>query len=176
VPLRFDYNERNRSHRAYWVTAMLKKGVTQKQADARLAVIAHHWEQQDGGLVPEYANLRLWTEDVMKYVTSSMKDTILVLLAAIALLLVITCANVTNILLARVTARRREVAIRLAIGGSRMRITLHFLTESVLLAVTSGALGLLIAQQSLPLIRHLVVDYVATKPENLSSTFLPFCW
>jgi putative ABC transport system permease protein len=53
VPLRLDYNERNRSHRAYWVSAMLKKGVTQKQADARLAVIAHHWEQQDSGQVPE---------------------------------------------------------------------------------------------------------------------------
>jgi predicted permease len=163
VPLRLDYNEPNRSHRAYWVTAMLKKGVSQKQADARLAVIAHHWEQQDGGQVPEYANLRLWTEDVMKYVTSSLKDAVLVLLAAITLLLIITCANVTNILLARVTARRREVAVRLALGASRTRITRQFLTESVLLALASGALGLLIAQQSLPLIRHYVIDYVSTE-------------
>src|ERR1700676_59695 len=163
VPLRLDYNERNRPHRAYWVTAMLKKGVTQKQPDARLAVVAHHWEQKDGGQVPEYANLRLWTEDVMKYVTSSMKDAILVLLAAIAFLLVITCSNVTNILLARVSGRRREVAIRLALGGSRIRITGQFLTESVLLAVISGALGLLIARVSLPLIRHVVIDYVSTE-------------
>jgi putative ABC transport system permease protein len=175
VPLRLDYNERNRSHRAYWVTAMLKKGVTQKEADATLAVIAHHWEQQDGGQVPEYANLRLWTEDVMKYVTSSMKDAMLVLLAAIAFLLVITCSNVTNILLARISGRRREVAIRLALGGSRIRITRQFLTESVLLAVASGALGLLIAQQSLPLIRHLVIDYVSTESREFkfdSSAFL----
>jgi putative ABC transport system permease protein len=163
VPLRIDYNESNRSHRAYWVTAILKEGVSQKQADAKLAVIAHHWERQDAGQVPEYANLRLWTEDVMKYVTSSLKDAVLVLLAAITLLLIITCANVTNILLARVTARRREVAVRLALGGSRMRITRQFLTESVLLAVTSGALGLLIAQQSLPLIRRYVIDYVSTE-------------
>jgi macrolide transport system ATP-binding/permease protein len=109
VPLRLDYNERDRSHRAYWVTAMLKKGVSQKQADARLAVIAHQWEQRDGGQVPEYANLRLWTEDVMKYVTSALKDAMLVLLVAIAFLLIITCSNVTNILLARLTARRREL-------------------------------------------------------------------
>ena len=174
VPLRIDYNEGNRSHRAFWVTAMLRKGVTQKQADARLAVIARHWEQQDGGQVPEYGNLRLWTEDVMKYVTSSMKDAILVLLAAIILLLLITCANVANIILARVAARRREVAIRLAIGGSRLRITRQFLTESVLLAVTSGALGLLIAQQSLPLIRHFVIDYVSTEAREFKFDFSAF--
>jgi predicted permease len=174
VPLHLDYNDRNRSHRAYWVTAMLKKGVSKKQADTRLAVIAQHWEQQDGGQAPEYANLRLWTEDVMKYVTSSLRDAVLVLLAAIAFLLIITCSNITNILLARVTARRREVAIRLAIGGSRMRITRQFLTESVLLAVTSGVLGLLIAQQSLPLIRHLVIDYVSTESREFKFDFSAF--
>ena len=92
-----------------------------------------------------------------------MKDAILVLLAAIAFLLIITCSNVTNILLARVSGRRREVAIRLALGGSRIRITGQFLTESVLLAVISGALGLLIARVSLPLIRHVVIDYVSTE-------------
>lgn len=168
IPLRLDYNERNRSRRAYWVTAMLKKGVTQKQADARLSVVAHHWEQQDGSQVPEYANLRLWTEDVMKYVTSDLREAVLVLLTAIVFLLIITCSNVTNILLARVTARRREVAIRLALGGSRIRIACQFLTESVLLAVTSGALGLLVAQQSLPLIRRLVIDYVSTEAREFS--------
>jgi putative ABC transport system permease protein len=174
VPLRLNYNERNRSRRAYWVTAMLKKGVTQKQADARLAVVAHQWERQDGGQVPEYLNLRLWTEDVMRCVTSSMKDAIIVLLAAIAFLLVITCSNVSNILLAHISGRRREVAIRLALGASRIRITCQFLTESVLLAVTSGALGLLIAQQSLPLIRHLVIDYVSTEAREFKFDFSAF--
>jgi putative ABC transport system permease protein len=174
IPLRIDYNESNRSHRAFWVTAMLKKGVTQKQADARLALIAHQWEQRDGGQVPEYAKLRLWTEDVMKYVTSSMKEAMLVLLAAIAFLLIITCSNVTNILLARVTARRREVAIRLALGGSRLRITRQFLTESVLLAFPAGGLGLLIAQQSLPLIRHFVIDYVSTEAPEFKFDFSAF--
>ena len=175
VPLRVNYQENNRSRRAYWVTAMLKKGVSQKQANARLAALARQWEQQHGGQAPEYSNLLLWTEDVMKYVTSSLKYAVLVLLAAIAFLLIITCANVTNILLARVTARRREVAIRLAIGGSRFRITRQFLTESVLLAVTSGALGMLLARQSLPLIRAFVIDYVSEESREFqfdSTAFL----
>jgi predicted permease len=174
VPLRLNYSEGNRTHRAYWVTAMLKKGVSKQQADARLGVIARLWEQRDGGQVPEYANLRLWTEDVMKYVTSSLKDALLVLFAAIVFLLVITCANVTNILLARVTDRRREVAIRMAIGGSRIRITRQFLTESILLAVTSGALGLLIAQQSVPLIRRFVIDYASPEAREFKFDFSAF--
>jgi putative ABC transport system permease protein len=175
IPLRIDYNETNRSHRAYWVTAMLKKGVSQKQADGRLAVLAHHWEQRDGGQVHEYASLRLWTEDVMRYVSSALKDAMLVLLVAIALLLIITCSNVTNILLARATSRRREVAIRLAIGASRFRIARQFLTESVLLAVASGALGVLIAHESLPLIRRLIVDYLSEEAREFqfdSTAFL----
>jgi putative ABC transport system permease protein len=168
IPLRVDYHDTNRSHRAYWVTAMLKKGVSQKQTDARLALLAREWEQRDGGQVPEYAALRLWTEDVIKYVTSSLKDAVLVLLAAIALLLVITCANVANILLARVNARRREVAVRLALGGGRLRVARQFLTESVLLAFASGVLGLLIAWQALPLIRRFVVDYVSTESREFA--------
>ena len=174
IPLRIDYHETNRSHRAYWVTATFKKGVSQQQANARLALLAHEWEQRDSGQVPEYAKLRLWTEDIMRYTTSSIKDAMLVLLAAIALLLLITCSNVTNILLARIHGRRREVAIRLALGGNRMRIARQFLTESVLLAVASGAMGLLIAQQSLPLIRRHVIDYVSTEAPEFKFDFSAF--
>src|ERR1700676_5682717 len=94
--------------------------------------------RKTGAKFPNTPIYVFWTEDVMKYVTSSMKDAILVLLAAIAFLLVITCSNVTNILFARVSGRRREVAIRLALGGSRIRITAQSLTESVFLAAISG--------------------------------------
>jgi predicted permease len=171
VPLRIDQNDRDRSHRAYWITAMIKKGVTQKQVNARLAVVARQWEQVNGSQAPEYKDLRLWSEDILAFINSSIKNAMLVLLGAIALLLVITCANVTNILLARVTARRREIAIRLAIGGSRARITRQFLTESVLLSVIAGGLGLLIAWQSVPLIGGLVVDYVATEAREFKLDF-----
>jgi len=174
IPLRLDQNDRDRSHRAYWVTAMIKKGVSQQQANARLSVLAQQWQQQSGGTTPEYAGLRLWTEVVMRYVTSSMRDAMLVLLAAIALLLLITCANVTNILLARVTARRREVAIRLAVGGSRARIICQFLAESLLMALASGALGLLLALAGLPLIRAHVIDYVTTEAPEFRFDFRAF--
>jgi len=163
IPLRIDYHDTDRSHRAYWVTATIKKGVSQKQVDARLAILAQQWERQHGGQVPEYANARLWTEVVMKYVTSPTRDAMLVLITAIGFLLAITCANVANLLLARVMARRREVAVRMALGGSRSRITRQFLTESILLAVASGAVGFLIALLGLPLIRRFVIDYVSTE-------------
>ena len=163
VPLPLDQTEQNRSNRAYWVTAMLRKGVSQKQADARLAVVAHQWEQLEGNRTPEYASLRLWTEDVMEGVNRSLKNALLVLLAAIALLLVITCANVAGLLLARAHTRRREVAIRLALGGGRLRIVRQFLTESVILAAIGGAGGLLLAWRSVPLIGGMVVDYVSTE-------------
>jgi putative ABC transport system permease protein len=174
IPLHLDPNELNRSHRAYWVTAMIKKGVTLKQADARLAIVAQQWEYEHSGQTPEYSNLSLSTQDILEGINASIKNAMLVLLAAIALLLVITCANVTNILLARVTARRREVAIRLAIGGSRTRITRQFLTESVLLSVVAGAAGLLLAWQSVPLIGGLIVNYVATEAREFKLDFTAF--
>jgi putative ABC transport system permease protein len=171
VPLRIDYRDTNRSHRAYWVTAMLKKGVSKNQADAKLALVAHNWESENGGQVPEYAQLGLWTEDVMRSVTDSLRDAMLVLLTGIALLLVITCSNVANILFARVTARRREIATRLALGGSALRIARQFLTEGLLLALAAGALGLLIAQQSLPIIRSYVINYVSTEAREFRFDF-----
>jgi predicted permease len=163
VPLHLDPNDRNRSNRTYWVTAMVKPGVSMKQVNARLAVAAHQWEADRTAATPEYANLRLWAVDILSVINEPLRDAMLVLLAAIALLLTITCANVANLLLSRAHARRREVAVRLALGARRGHIIRQLLTESVILSALGGAFGFLLAWWGVPLIGSMIIDYSATE-------------
>lgn len=121
------------------VIGRLRDGLTLDQARAETNVLAKQLQQQTGGT----HSIRLTPVDTA--VSANSRPLLLVLLGAVGFVLLIACANVANLLLARASARRREIAVRLAIGAGRARVVRQLLTESVSMAIVSGVLGVVIA-------------------------------
>lgn len=146
---------RDRHSHAVWVTGRLKPGVTIDQARAQMSAIAARLSRQYPASNAGYG-VEL-TPFLADYVGDA-HQALFVISGAVALVLLIACANVANLLLARDTTRRRELSIRLAMGAGRSRIIRQLLTESAVLALAGGALGLLLAFAGLDLIVKLSPD------------------
>ena len=168
VPLQVNLEDRDRSQRNLWVLVTLKPGVTWEQADNRLNAVARRIEQEYRISNPEYSGLQLQFWNVYEAVTGGVQVAFMVLLAAVGFLWLICCANIANLLLARVSSRKSEFTIRAALGAGRGRIARQMLTESFLLAGAGAIAGIILARWSLPLVIHLIPSpWLTVPPESI---------
>jgi putative ABC transport system permease protein len=156
--------------RSYFGVARLKAGMTPATASSELAVITERWRSAGTQGFQGGGPIRRDAVPVRQLITGAVRTPLLVVLGAVAVVLLIACANVVNLLLARSDARRREIAIRAAIGATRRHLMGQLLTEAAVLALLGGVAGVAIAHGALHLLLLLRpanvprVDEVALDP------------
>ncbi len=156
TPFLMDPATEPRDNRYVSVVTRLKPGVSLSQAQAEMETINSRLSQN---YVDTNSGWSVRLTELRERLVRNLKPSLLILLGAVAFVLLIACANVANLLLARAAARQKEIAVRTALGASRMRVIRQLLTESVMLSLVSGVVGLAL---SLWLIKLLI----AISPPN----------
>jgi len=130
------------------IVGRLKPGITRLQAQSEVESIA------ESNKIPDHpdSGFGVAVVPLPEVVTQGVRPTLFILLGAVGFVLLVACANVANLLLAKAAGRQKEIAVRAALGASRARLIRQFLTESVLLALMAGALGVLLASWGVDLL------------------------
>jgi predicted permease len=155
IPLDMD----SRDVQRYWagdfmpVIGRLRPGVTMQQAAAEIRLLQSQLPALFPWPMPRSWNAGVSVVSLQTGLVSDVRARLLILLAAVALVLLIACANVANLTLSRATIRQKEMAIRTSMGAARHRIVLQLITESLLMAAVGGALGLFLAGIGLSLLK-----------------------
>jgi predicted permease len=148
LPLGPDAAQR-RGDENYNIVVRLKPGVSVRQAQADIDIIASRIREKD----KRGSSFGMHIVGLQEQIVGDVRRALLVLLGSVSLVLLIACANVANLLLARAAGREKEVAIRTALGAGWQRLAQQLLTESILLGLLGGAAGLLVARASLSVVR-----------------------
>ena len=158
--------EISRSAHNWNVIARMRPNVSIEQASGEVSAIGKQLKQEFG---KDMNSVDFAVVPQQEYIVGNVRSALLIIFVAVAFLLLVTCANVANLLLAQITTRQKDFAVRSALGATRLHLARQFITENVLLVLTAGALGVLLSvwgvnlllslnQQSLPRMSEIGVD------------------